>query len=73
MATTTFQHGAEQRFEASQRARYNGTDGVIWIERRKAADGGWMHWGKQHLPLRATRKQVVEQFGCIYRAEQVTA
>jgi hypothetical protein len=72
MATTTFNLGDTQRFEASQRARVNGVDGIIWIDRR-LAEGGWMHCGKRHLPLSATRKEVVEQFGCVYRKELVSA
>ena len=72
MAQNTFTLGANTKYEASKRARYNGTDGIIWIKRVKCADGsGWMHDGKQFLSSRATRKQIVEQFGQIFRSDQV--
>jgi hypothetical protein len=70
MATKTFQLGPDLRYEAADRVRHNGVNGVIWILRVRA-DGGWMHTGKQFMPLRATRKQIVERFGQIYRAEEV--
>lgn len=74
MATQTFTLGENLRYEASERARVNGVDGVIWVKRIKCADGsGWMHDGRYHLPIRATRQQVVERFGQIYRAEQINA
>ena len=66
MANTTFSNGETQRFEANRRARVNGVDGITWIDRRQCADGsGWMHFGQAHLPLRATRAQVIAAFGCI--------
>lgn len=72
MATKTFGIGANLRYEAAESVRYNGVKGVIWIKRIKCADGsGWMHDGKQFLSSRATRKQIVEQFGQIFRSDQV--
>ena len=74
MAATTFTLGDALKYEAAERMTYNGVDGVLWIKRVKCADGsGWAHDGKAHKPLRATRRQVVERFGQIYRAEQVNA
>ena len=70
MAQKTFTLGRDLRYEATERVRYNGVDGVIWVKRIRA-DGGWMHDGKQHLPLRATRKEVVERFGQVYHPDEV--
>lgn len=65
MATKTFTFG-DRKFVASERVRVNGVDGIIWIERR-LVDGGWVHWGRRHTPLRASRREVVERFD--YRNE----
>ena len=74
MAAETFTLGASLKYEATERVRYNGVDGVIWVKRIKCADGnGWMHDGKAHMPIRATRKQIVEHFGQVYRPEQVNS
>ena len=74
MAQKTFTLGPDLRYEAAERMRYNGVEGVLWVKRIKCADGsGWMHDGKNHMPLTATRKQVVERFGQVYRAERVNA
>lgn len=74
MAQNTFTFGADTKYEASERALYNGVDGIVWIQRVKCADGsGWMHFGKAHLKLTATRREVVEHFGQIYRAELINA
>lgn len=74
MAKNTFTLGNSLKYEATERMKYNGVDGVIWVKRVKCADGsGWAHDGRAHLPLAATRKQVVEYFGQVYRAEQVNA
>jgi hypothetical protein len=70
MAIKTFTLGPDLRYEAAERVRYNGIPGIVWILRIRA-QGGWMHTGKQFMPLRATRKQIVERFGQIYRAEEV--
>jgi hypothetical protein len=72
MAIKTFTLGPDLRYEAAERVRYNGQDGIVWVLRVRA-DGGWMHSGRQFMPLRATRKQIVERFGQIYRPEQVAA
>lgn len=74
MAAQTFTLGQSIKYEATERVRYNGVDGVIWVKRVKCADGsGWMHDGKAHMPVRATRKQIVEHFGQVYRHEEINA
>lgn len=74
MAQNTFTLGSDTKYEASERARYNGTDGIIWIKRIKCADGsGWCHDGKAHMKLTATRRDVVEHFGQVYRPELINA
>ena len=72
MATTTFTLGSSVRYEATECMRYNGTEGVLWIKRVKCSDGsGWRYDGKLHLPLRTTRRGVVDAFGQVYRAEEI--
>lgn len=72
MAQTTFTLGDSLKYEAVERMTHNGVDGVIWVKRVRCADGsGWAHDGKAHMPLRATRQQVVEHFGQVYHPEQV--
>lgn len=72
MANTTFTLGDSLKYEAIERARYNGTDGIIWVKRVKCADGsGWAHDGRAHMPVNATRRQVVERFGQVFRDDQV--
>ena len=72
MAKNSFTLGDAFKYEASGRMVYNGVDGVLWVKRVKCADGsGWLHDGKVHLPLRATRRQVTERFGQIFRSELV--
>ena len=67
MALTTFDNGPTQRFEATARITYNGVAGIVWVERR-LADGGWVHCGRRFAPLRASRRQIVEDtFDCVYR------
>lgn len=74
MATTTFALGSELKYEATDQVRYNGVDGVIWVKRIKCRDGsGWMHDGKLFMPSRATRKDIVEAFGQVFRASEVKA
>lgn len=74
MASTTFTLGSDTRYESTDVVVYNGVKGIIWIKRIKCADGsGWMHDGKQFMPIRATRRDVVERFGQIYHPEQVNA
>ena len=74
MASTTFTLGSDTRYESTDVVVYNGVKGIIWIKRIKCADGsGWMHDGKQFMPIRSTRKDVVERFGQVYRPEQVNA
>jgi hypothetical protein len=72
MAIKTFTLGPDLRYEAAERVRYNGVNGIVWILRVRA-QGGWMHTGKQFMPLTATRQQVVERFGQIYRPQEVAA
>ena len=72
MAHKTFELGSSVRYEAADRINYNGVAGVLWIKRVRCADGsGWAHDGKAHLALRATRRDVVEHFGQVYRPELV--
>ncbi|ADV01249.1 hypothetical protein [Alicycliphilus denitrificans] len=74
MAANTFTLGSGLKYEAAERMRYNDVDGILWIKRVRCADGsGWAHDGKAHLPLRATRREVVEHFGQVYRPELVNA
>ena len=70
MATESFTLGNNLRYEASERARVNGVAGIIWVKRIKAGSG-WCHDGRIHMPLRATRRQILEQFGQVYKASDV--
>ena len=60
MATQTFEKSGFG-FVAGAEYTYNGRKGREWIARRRG-DGCWIRAMAAHLPLRATRAQVVERF-----------
>lgn len=59
MATQTFEE-AGFRFVAEDEYILNGQRGREWIAQRRG-DGCWIRAMAAHMPLRATRKEIVEE------------
>lgn len=62
MATQTFEE-AGFRFVAGEEYTINGQRGREWIAQRRAVGGCcWIRLMAAHIPLRATRKEIVNEF-----------
>ena len=64
MATQTFEE-ASFRFVAGDECTLNGQRGREWIAQHRAAPVGgccWIRAMAAHMPLLATRKEIVEEF-----------
>jgi len=61
MAAKTFERSGF-RFVAGDKYIYNGLSGREWIAQRRAIGGGWIRAMAAHMPLRATRTEIVNEF-----------
>lgn len=61
MATQTFEE-AGFRFVAGDEYTLNGQRGREWIAQRRGGRMLWIRAMAAHIPLRATRKEIVNEF-----------